>query len=172
MTVLEKLRRIDDNRLEVPKDYKLGMKTNGIIFVDKILEQELEPEAIGQVAPRIRDLVEILYNEIPAGVGSKGRIRLGLQDERRLLLKGARWAVDNGFGHDSDLEKIESGGCIDGADPDSISPKAYERGRAQQGTLGSGNHFLEVQYVDEIFDEKAAATLGFFKNQVTVMIHT
>jgi tRNA-splicing ligase RtcB len=114
------------------------------------------------VLPRIKDLVEVLYNEIPAGVGSKGKIRLGPDDERRLLTKGALWAVENGFGEASDIEKIESGGMIDGADPSLISAKAYERGRAQQGTLGSGNHFLEIQYVDEIYDETAANSLGLF----------
>jgi tRNA-splicing ligase RtcB len=80
--------------------------------------------------------------------------------------------VEQGFGYAEDLEKTESGGCIDGADPSLISAKAFERGRAQQGTLGSGNHFLEVQYVDEIYDEAAANGLGFFRDQVTVMIHT
>ncbi len=124
------------------------------------------------MAPRIKDLVEALYNEIPAGVGSKGRIKLGPEDHRRLLLKGARWAVDQGYGTGADLDRIESGGCIEGANPDLISPKAYERGRAQQGTLGSGNHFLEVQYIDEIYDENVANALGLFKGYVTVMIHT
>lgn len=125
-----------------------------------------------EVAPRIRDLVGVLYNEIPSGVGSKGKIRLDPENERRLLIKGAKWAVEQGYGEPSDLEKIESGGCIEGADPSLISNKAYERGRAQQGTLGSGNHFLEIQYVDEIYDERVAGALGLFKNQVTIMIHT
>lgn len=88
------------------------------------------------------------------------------------MLKGAGWAVEQGYGQAADLEHIESGGRIDGADPELISQKAYERGRAQQGTLGSGNHFLEVQYVDEIYDENAAHALGLFRNQMTVMIHT
>lgn len=100
--------------------------------------------------PRIRDLVEVLYREIPSGVGSKGKIRLGLHDEKQLLLKGARWAVENGYGDATDLEHIESHGCIEGADPSLISSKAYERGQQQQGTLGSGNHFLEIQYIDRI----------------------
>jgi tRNA-splicing ligase RtcB len=120
----------------------------------------------------MKDLVGVLYNEIPSGVGSKGKIRLGPEEERKLLLKGARWAVEQGYGDTADLENIESGGCIDGADPDLISRKAYERGRAQQGTLGSGNHFLEIQHVDEIYDEQAADALGLFKGQMTVMIHT
>jgi len=116
--------------------------------------------------------VEVLYSNIPTGVGSKGKLRLNPEDERKLLLKGAHWAVEHGFGTEEDLRYTESGGCIDGADPDLISQKAYERGRAQQGTLGSGNHFTEIQYVDEIYDEKAANRLGLFKGQVTVMIHT
>ena len=114
----------------------------------------------------------VLYNEIPSGVGSKGKIRLGSSDERKLLMGGARWAVEQGYGDARDLENTESGGCIDGADPGLISQKAYERGRAQQGTLGSGNHFLEIQYVDEIYDGKAADALGLFTGQMTVMIHT
>ncbi len=120
----------------------------------------------------MKDLVGVLYSEIPAGVGSKGKIRLNPDDQKKVLLRGARWAVEQGFGESGDLDKMESNGCIDGADPSLISNKAYERGRAQQGTLGSGNHFLEVQYVDEIFDERAANSLGLFKDHVTVMIHT
>jgi tRNA-splicing ligase RtcB len=125
-----------------------------------------------EVLPRIKDLVEVLYREVPSGVGSKGKIRLGPENERKILLKGARWAVENGMGEAADLERTESGGRIDGADPSLISAKAYERGRAQQGTLGSGNHFLEIQYVDEIYNEIAANSLGLFAGQITVMIHT
>ena len=120
----------------------------------------------------MKDLVEVLYREIPSGVGSKGKIRLGREDERKLLTKGAQWAVEKGMGEASDLEKTESGGRIEGADPSLISDKAYERGLSQQGTLGSGNHFLEIQHVDDIYDEKAANALGLFPGQITVMIHT
>jgi tRNA-splicing ligase RtcB len=116
--------------------------------------------------------VEALYNQLPAGVGSKGKIRLGPDDERKILIKGARWAVEQGMGDRADLQRIESHGSIDGADPDIITQKAYERGRAQQGTLGSGNHFLEIQYIDEVYDETAANALGLFKGEITVMIHT
>jgi len=135
----------------------------------RLLRSNLSRE---EVAPRLRDLVGALYNEVPAGVGSKGKIRLDAGSERKLLLGGARWAVEQGFGSPSDLDRMESGGCIEGADPSLISQKAYERGRAQQGTLGSGNHFLEIQYVDEIYDERAAGAFGLFKDQMTVMIHT
>ncbi len=120
----------------------------------------------------MRDLVEVLYAEIPSGVGSKGKLRLTRQDEERLLRKGARWAVEEGYGDAEDLERTESGGAIEGADPSLISDRAFERGRAQQGTLGSGNHFLEIQYVAEIYDEAAAAAMGLFPGQMTVMIHT
>jgi tRNA-splicing ligase RtcB len=135
----------------------------------RLLRSNLRKE---EVLPRMRDLVEVLYREIPSGVGSKGKIRLSHDDEKKLLTKGAAWAVEKGMGDVSDLEKTESGGRIEGADPSLISDKAYERGKAQQGTLGSGNHFIEVQYVDEIYDEKAANVLGLFAGQITVMIHT
>ena len=235
--VLEKLRRIDNTKVEIPLNYKEGMRVKGVIYVDELLEKELESQSIDQVAnvstlpgivgsslampdihtgygfaiggvaafdlkegivspggvgydincgvrllksnfkkeevqPKIRDLVNVLYNEIPSGVGSKGKIRLGPDDEKRLLLYGARWAVEKGFGNADDLKRIESGGYIEGADPSLISQKAYERGRAQQGTLGSGNHFLEIQYIDEIYDEQAASSLGLFMGQITIMIHT
>jgi len=126
----------------------------------------------GEILPRIKDLVGVLYNEIPSGVGSKGKLRLTYTDEKKLLSKGAIWAIENGMGSSIDLERTESGGCIDGADPSLISDKAFERGKAQQGTLGSGNHFLEIQYIDEIYDEDVARAFGLFKDQMTVMIHT
>ncbi len=124
------------------------------------------------VMPKIKDLVDLLYARIPLGVGSEGQIRLNSIDEKELLLKGSLWAVQNGYGLAADLECTESGGTMDGADPSVISRRAYERGRSQQGTLGSGNHFLEVQYTDEIFDEAAAAAFGLRKGGITVMIHT
>ncbi len=125
-----------------------------------------------EVIPKIRTLVEVLSYEIPSGVGSKGKLKLSKNDERQLMLKGAKWAVENGFGEEDDLLHTESGGYLEDADPSLISEKAYERGRSQQGTLGSGNHFLEIQYVEEIYDKKAADALGLFPDQVTVMIHT
>jgi tRNA-splicing ligase RtcB len=125
-----------------------------------------------EVYPKIKNLVDILYSKIPTGVGSKGKLRLSQENERKIIVKGARWAVEQGFGNQEDLEHTESGGCIKGADPDIISQKAYERGRSQQGTLGSGNHFTEIQYVDKIYEEKAANSLGLFKDQIVVMIHT
>jgi tRNA-splicing ligase RtcB len=125
-----------------------------------------------EVITKIRELVEVIFNEIPSGVGSKGKLKLSKDDECKLMIKGAKWAVENGFGESEDLKHIESGGCLEGADPSLISEKAYERGRTQQGTLGSGNHFLEIQYVEEIYDKDSADALGLFPEQITVMIHT
>jgi len=125
-----------------------------------------------EVEPRLKELVAALFSQVPTGVGSKGKIRLSREDEKVVLKKGARWAVEAGFGQAGDLLHTEAGGCLEGADPEVISAKAYERGRPQQGTLGSGNHFVEIQYVAEIFEEKVASAFGLFPDQVTVMIHS
>ncbi len=124
------------------------------------------------IQPRLKDVVTALFHEIPSGVGSKGRLRLGREDERKVYVKGARWAVESGMGEAGDLAHTESEGALEGADPDLISKRASERGSAQQGTLGSGNHFLEIQHVDKVYDPGAADALGLFEGQMTVMIHT
>jgi len=122
---------------------------------------------------RIRQLVEALFTNIPSGVGSHRKdLKLNREEERRVLKRGARWAVEKGFGSSEDLEHIEEQGCIEGGDPDRVSEKAMERGRAQLGTVGSGNHFVEVGYVAEVFDEATARTLGLWKDQATVIVHT
>jgi len=231
------LKRIDSARLEIPKGYKEGMNTNGIIYVDEVLEKGLEEKSVEQVAnvatlpgivgsslampdihagygfsiggvaafdikegiispggvgydincgvrllrtnliysdisDKIRELVDGMFRNVPTGVGSKGRLRLSLEDHKKVLIRGARWAVEHGYGSQEDLEHTESRGCLEGAAPDVISKKAYERGSAQLGTLGSGNHFVEIQIVDEIYDEAIANRLGLFKDQITVMVHT
>ncbi len=120
-----------------------------------------------------KPLADLLFRTIPSGVGShRTDFRLSPKQERRVLAEGARWAVERGFGTRNDLDHIEEGGAIPGADPGLISDRALERGRSQLGTLGSGNHFLEVQRVDKIFDPEVAETLGLFQDQVTVSIHT
>ncbi|MCL5773152.1 MAG: RtcB family protein [Firmicutes bacterium] len=125
------------------------------------------------VMPRIRQLVDQLFADIPCGVGCKGRIAVRDEKEfKKVLLLGARWAVKHGYGWDEDLEVTEAGGELAGADTDRVSREAYKRGSAQLGTLGAGNHFLEVQQVMEIYDESAAEILGIFKGQVTILIHT
>jgi tRNA-splicing ligase RtcB len=122
---------------------------------------------------RIKELVEALFVNIPSGVGSHRKdLKLNREEERRVLKKGAKWAVEKGFGSGEDLHHIEEQGCIEGGDPDQVSEKAMERGRAQLGTVGSGNHFVEVGYVAEVFDETIARALGLWKDQVTVIVHT
>ena len=125
------------------------------------------------VQGKIRELVNALFLNIPSGVGSHRKdLKLNREEERQVLRKGAKWAVERGFGTSGDLEHIEEQGCIEGADPDRVSERAMERGRAQLGTLGSGNHFVEVGYVAEVFNEAFARAMGLWKDQVTILIHT
>lgn len=126
-----------------------------------------------EIRPKIDTLLSALFSRIPAGVGSKSDIKASDAEEREIMTKGARWAVEKrGFGTKDDLEHTEERGCIEGADPDKVSERAYERGARQSGTLGSGNHFLEVQIVDEIYDNEAATVLNIAKGDITVMIHS
>jgi len=126
-----------------------------------------------EVEPRIKDIVNQVFTDVPSGVGSKGKVRLDAKELKRVLTQGSKWAVSQGMGWPEDLDHIEDGGRIEGADPGALTERAVERGRPQLGTLGAGNHFLEVQVVDEIFDEETAAALGISEvGQVTVMIHT
>lgn len=127
-----------------------------------------------EVEPRIRPLVDRLFQQVPSGVGEEGMIRLSRGKFDDALVKGARWAVENGFGEASDLECIEDGGCVGGADPSCVSARAFDRGKNQVGTLGSGNHFLEIQVSkqENIFDNDAAREFGVTGgDQVVVMIH-
>ena len=125
-----------------------------------------------EVLPRLKDLINALFAAVPAGVGSHGKVRLTRENARGPLEHGAAWAVEQGLGEAEDLETSEASGCIEGADPDAVSHKAYERGRDQLGTLGSGNHFLEAEIVEKIYDEQAANVLGLFPGQLTVLIHS
>jgi len=127
---------------------------------------------LNELMPKLETLVNSLFNNIPSGVGSSGDIRAGAKDEEDIFLKGAGWAVRKGYGVKEDLEFTENRGSMQGADPSIVSKRAYERGKDQSGTLGSGNHFLEIQAIDEIYDEKKADMFGLFKGQVTMMIHS
>jgi len=122
--------------------------------------------------PVLEKLVWGLFNNIPAGVGSKGDIKINEKQEEELLVEGAGWVVKHGYGTKDDLEHTEELGAIKGADPLAVSERAYERGKKQSGTLGSGNHFLEVQVIDQIYDKEAADIFGLGLGQVTVMIHS
>lgn len=127
----------------------------------------------GEIRPKIKQIVDGLYQGIPSGVGSKGFLKVSDKDLQDIMIKGSRWAVDNGFGEDTDISVTEESGCIKNANPDKVSSKARERGIPQLGTLGSGNHFLEVGSVDEVYDGKTAHAMGIHgKDQVVVMIHT
>lgn len=126
-----------------------------------------------EIKGKIKDLVQVLFANIPTGVGSVRKdFKLSQQEERGVFKKGASWAVGRGFGNAEDLEYIEEGGCIPGGDPSLVSSRALERGRPQLGTLGSGNHFVEIGFVEEIYDEEAATAMGLFKDQVTIFVHT
>lgn len=233
------LKKIDDYRWEIPKDFQKGMRVPGRIYCDeKLLETVRKDQALLQVAnvahlpgivkyslampdihwgygfpiggvaatdpdqggvispggigfdincgvrlmrsnltfeevqPKLKTLIVTLFNQIPCGVGQSGDIRVSNQDRARVVTQGAKWAVKNGYGVEDDLTHTEAGGCLEDADPEAVSLRAYERGTDQLGTLGSGNHFLEVQVIDQIYDLEAAERFGLREGQVTVMIHS
>lgn len=129
---------------------------------------------LSDVAPRIELLMTELFRRVPAGVGSKGFVHLDRRSFDEVMRKGARWCIEHGYGWPQDLERIEERGCIPGADPSKVSDHAVERGIGQLGTLGSGNHYLEVQVAsdDRIFDKTTAAALGITgRDQILVMVH-
>ncbi len=125
-----------------------------------------------KVYPVRKELMEEVLKNVPAGVGSTGKIKLTKSQMDDVALKGAKWAVEHGFGFEEDLEHIESFGAIPGADPSKVSKEAYERGSDELGTVGSGNHFVEVQAIDEIYDEEIAQKLGLRLGQVCIMVHS
>jgi len=232
------LEKIGDCRFKIPRSYKAGMKTDGLIFADeRLLAKIREDRAADQVANvaflpgivglslampdihwgygfpiggvaafdlsdgvispggvgydincgvrllrtdlefddvtgKIEKLVHALFSLVPSGVGSTGKIRISDHEVRKVLVDGVQWAIEKGYGWPEDLDFIEERGALAGADPSRLSARAIERGRPQLGTLGAGNHFLEIQVVEEIFDASAANVLGLFHNQIVVMIHT
>lgn len=231
--------KIDNHRYKIPKSYKAGMRTDGLIFasekmISKIKEDQA-PEQVANVATlpgivgcamampdihwgygfpiggvaafdiksgiispggvgydincgvrllrtdlthedvrdKIKELVRSLFNNVPSGVGSKGKIRIDEREVKEVLVHGAQWALKKGFGWKEDIEKIEERGALAGANPDQISSRALTRGRPQLGTLGAGNHFLEIQIVEDIYDRESAEILGIDDvGQITIMIHT
>ncbi len=122
--------------------------------------------------PVLKQLVDQLFRDVPAGLGGKGDLRLTDAELDELMVRGAAWMIEHGYGWPDDLEVTESRGCLAGADPDAVSERARQRGRAQLGTLGAGNHFLEVQVLDEVFDREAASCFGLGDpGQVLVFFH-
>lgn len=233
------LEKIDDFRWKIPKNYKKGMRVDGIIFASEHMIDEIKkdnaPEQVANVAflpgiirasyampdihwgygfpiggvaafdydegvispggvgydincgvkmlrtdltikevqPKIRELIDAIFKEVPSGVGSEGKIKLNRNELNNVLAEGAKWAVSNGYGWEEDLERIEENGKIPGADPSKVSDRAKSRGAPQLGSLGAGNHFLEVQVVDKIFIPEIAKKFGIMEEgQITVMIHT
>ena len=122
------------------------------------------------VEGKIKEITEAVFNNIPAGLG-EGNVKISSEELDKVLKYGAKWAVDNGYGNKDDLLHCEENGCMDTADPKAVSNKAKSRGKGQLGSLGSGNHFLEVQYVDKVFDKEAAKVFGLEEGQVVFMIH-
>ena len=124
------------------------------------------------IKPYMQELVDQLFKKVPSGLGSNGIKHLKESEIDEVLLNGAQWAVENGYGWEEDLKYLEENGCMAGANPDLVSTKAKRRGIPQLGSLGSGNHFLEIQSIGNIYDEKTAETYGLEKDQVVILIHT
>jgi len=154
-------------------DAEEGMISPGGVGYDincgvRLLRTNLKEQ---DVRPKLKELVNDLFNSIPSGVGSKGAIRLSNSQLDEVLVKGVQWAVDNGYGTKNDAEVCEENGHMDKADPNKVSDRARKRGAPQLGSLGSGNHFLEIQKVAEIHDEEAAKRMGIEQGQVTILTH-
>jgi len=129
---------------------------------------------INEVKPRLQSLINELFRAVPAGVGAKGILKASVSQLKDIMKRGAEWCIENGYGWSQDLQRIEEGGHISGADPSKVSEKAISRGINQLGTLGSGNHYLEIQLVttENIFDEKIAKVFGIKeKDQIVIMVH-
>jgi len=233
------LKKIDEFRYKIPRNYKSGMRTDGLIYAsERMLAQITSDEAPEQVANvahlpgivgcamampdihwgygfpiggvaafdldegvispggvgydincgvrllrtnltdkeisgKMKDLVRAIFNNVPSGVGSSGKVRIDEREVKTVLNQGAQWALKRGFGWTDDIEHIESRGALEGADPEEVSKRALQRGRPQLGTLGAGNHFLEIQVVQDIYDREAAKVMGIDDvGQIMVMIHT
>jgi len=156
-------------------DYKEGGLSPGGIGFDIncgvcLLRTNL---TIDEIRPKLRELIESIFQNVPSGVGRGGKVRLNFSQLDEVLAKGARWAVENGYGKEKDLKHLEENGCMKLANPQKVSNEAKKRGAPQLGTLGAGNHFLEIQKVDNIFLPEVAKTFGVNNpNQVMIMIHT
>jgi tRNA-splicing ligase RtcB (3'-phosphate/5'-hydroxy nucleic acid ligase) len=135
----------------------------------RLLASPHDPE---DVQRKLGPLLDQLFRDIPCGTGRKGHFDLAKPELDAVLREGVRWAVRHGYGGDDDLERIEEFGCLSGADPSRVSQRAKDRGHPQLGTLGSGNHFLEIQRVEEVYDEPVASRFGVTKGQVVVLLHS
>ncbi|MHC4716001.1 MAG: RtcB family protein [Planctomycetota bacterium] len=135
----------------------------------RLLRSEL---TLDRVIPKMKELVNQFFRDVPCGVGVGGRLKFTEKELRQLCLKGSRHLLELGLAEEDDLVATEAGGCVEGADPDAVSPVAYRRGQDQCGTLGSGNHFVEVQLVEDVYDARAAEAMGLSLGAVAFMIHS
>jgi Uncharacterized conserved protein len=133
----------------------------------RLIKTDLTPDDIGDVSK----LIDELYKNVPSGLGSKGLTRIGMKEIEEILVNGSKWAVENGYGWDRDLEATEEYGQMMDADPSTVSDKSRKRGLPQLGSLGSGNHFLELDLVERIFDERTAKAFGLKEGTVTITVH-
>lgn len=156
-------------------DYEKGGLSPGGIGFDincgvRVLRTNLSEK---DVKPHVKDLLESIFKNVPSGVGMSGKIKLSTSELDQVLERGAKWAVSKGYGNHNDIEHLEEQGCMDSADATKVSSEAKKRGAPQLGTLGAGNHFLEIQIVDKILLPEVAKAFGItHEGQVTVMIHT
>jgi tRNA-splicing ligase RtcB len=155
-------------------DEKQGVVSPGGVGFDincgvRLLSSTL---TVNDVRPKLRELVHQLFRDVPSGTGQSSRLTVSDADLNKILEKGPQWAVEQGMGSAADLDHTEERGCIAGADAFAVSPRAKQRGKPQLGTLGSGNHFLEVQYVDEVFDQETASQYNLSKDRIVLLIHT
>ncbi|RKY99180.1 MAG: RNA-splicing ligase RtcB [Candidatus Hydrothermota bacterium] len=155
-------------------DYETGVISPGGVGYDincgvRIIRTNLTKK---EIEPYLDKLLDTIFMNVPAGVGVKGKLTFSRSELQEVMVKGAKWAIEKGFGWPEDLERIEEGGTMKGADPSKVSHRAIERGRPQLGSLGAGNHFLEIQVVDQIYDQEAAKVMGLEVGLITIMVHT
>ncbi len=155
-------------------DYETGIISPGGVGYDincgvRIIRTNLH---VNDIKPYLEKLTTTIFKNVPCGVGSKGKIKVTKKELEELVVKGSKWAVEKGYGFKEDIERTEEFGQLKGANPDFVSHRAIERGMPQLGSLGAGNHFLEIQRVAEVYDEKIAKAMGLEKDGITVMIHT
>ncbi len=178
--VVEKIDKIERIKPDYAKFYDVGVYheahnfiSNGVVVHNcgvRLLRTNLKEE---DVRPKLKELIDTIFINVPSGVGEKGKLHLSFRELNEVLDRGVKWAVENGYGWNEDIERIEEGGSMKHASHEKVSDKAKKRGAPQLGTLGAGNHFLEVQKVDKIFLPEVAKKFGIeHEGQVMVMIHT
>ena len=155
-------------------DYSSGVVSPGGVGFDincgvRLVRANLRE---ADVRPRMRELLNQIFRDVPCGTGGSGFVKINFKDLDEILVQGSRWMVNHGYGEPGDAEFAEAEGALPDAEIDKVSDRAKERGRPQIGTLGSGNHFLEVQYVERIHDEAAGRAFGLSENQIVVLIHS